>query len=38
LMHFIENTIPQLLQQAAETFGEKVLFWGTQLKEVKTEY
>lgn len=38
LMHFIEKTIPQLLQQAAETFGEKVLFWGTQLKEVKTEY
>ena len=37
LLHFIEHTIPKLLQQSAETFGEKVLFWGTQLKEVKNE-
>ena len=37
LLHFIECTIPQILQQAAETFGEKVLFWGTQLKEMKSE-
>ncbi|MEB3016282.1 DUF4286 family protein [Capnocytophaga ochracea] len=37
LLHFIEHTIPKLLQQSAETFGEKVLFWGTQLKEVKSE-
>ena len=37
LLHFIEHTIPKLLQQSAESFGEKVLFWGTQLKEVKSE-
>ncbi|EKY11395.1 hypothetical protein HMPREF9072_02410 [Capnocytophaga sp. oral taxon 324 str. F0483] len=37
LLYFIEHTIPKLLQQSAESFGEKVLFWGTQLKEVKSE-
>ncbi|WP_460485932.1 DUF4286 family protein [Capnocytophaga sp. HP1101] len=37
LLDFIEHIVPKLLELSAETFGEKVLFWGTQLKEMTND-
>nr|WP_314289325.1 DUF4286 family protein [uncultured Capnocytophaga sp.] len=34
LLRFMTDIVPELLQEAAGLFGEEVLFWGTQLKEM----
>jgi len=34
MLRFIKEILPVLLEKAAERFGEKVLFFGTELKEV----
>ncbi|GIJ97043.1 hypothetical protein CAPN001_16120 [Capnocytophaga stomatis] len=34
LLHFIKNEIPTLKQLSMENFGDKVLMFGTELKEI----